>query len=414
MSNSYTPTTNFGAKDSLSASDPNKVVRGSEFTTEFDAIASAFSASAPKASPTFTGTATFEIIDLSDSASVSNHLSVGNTETPTSITATSLDDLIVGDLGSDGGVVVLSSATGDGAYSFLDSASGTPAGRIIYQHSTDEMAFEAGGGSRARVTGTGQVAVCRSADAPQSDDKFYVGTTSGEESATVSGRNASTNAYVRIDTSANRRNAFVWETDGSAAFTMERGDSDDADSSSLYLHPGEPDGGASTAMVMASDGSVTFSQPATIPGVASDSVSISAGNGLTGGGTIAASRTIDVGAGNGISVTADAVAMSGTYTGTFTATEVQATSDGRLKNNIRAIPNAGELLAGIDGKHYEFLPMGGAKQYGVLAQQVREVMPEAVGESLNGTLSVNYNQLVAVLIEAVKGLQKRVVDLEGR
>ena len=60
MSNSYTPTTNFGAKDSLSASDPNKVVRGSEFTIEFDAIASAFSASAPKASPTFTGTVTFE------------------------------------------------------------------------------------------------------------------------------------------------------------------------------------------------------------------------------------------------------------------------------------------------------------------------------------------------------------------
>lgn len=38
-------------------------------------------------------------------------------------------------------------------------------------------------------------------------------------------------------------------------------------------------------------------------------VSITAGNGLTGGGTIAASRTIDVGAGNGITVAADAVAV---------------------------------------------------------------------------------------------------------
>ena len=344
---------------------------------------------------------------------VSDHLSIGNTETPTSITATGLDDLIVGDLGSDGGVVVLSSDVGAGAYSFLDAASGNPAGRILYQHDIDEMSINVGGFSRVRMTGTGQFAVCRSADAPQADDKFYVGTTSDGQSATVSGRNAGTNAYVRIDTSAARRNAIVWETNGSAAFSMERGDSDDADSSSLYLHPGAPDGGVSTAMVMASDGSVTFSQPATIPGVPSTSVEIVAGNGLTGGGTIAASRTIDVGAGNGISVTADAVAMSGTYTGTFTATEVQATSDGRLKSNVRSISNAGELLAGIDGKHYEFLPMGGAKQYGVLAQQVREVMPEAVGESLDGTLSVNYNQLVAVLIEAVKGLQKRVVDLEG-
>ena len=51
MSNSYTPTTNFGAKDSLSASDPNKVVRGSEFTIEFDAIASAFPPLLPKHRP---------------------------------------------------------------------------------------------------------------------------------------------------------------------------------------------------------------------------------------------------------------------------------------------------------------------------------------------------------------------------
>jgi len=40
------------------------------------------------------------------------------------------------------------------------------------------------------------------------------------------------------------------------------------------------------------------------------SVSITAGNGLTGGGTIAASRTLNVGAGNGIAVGADSVSLS--------------------------------------------------------------------------------------------------------
>ncbi len=39
------------------------------------------------------------------------------------------------------------------------------------------------------------------------------------------------------------------------------------------------------------------------------SVSITAGNGLTGGGTIASTRTINVGAGSGISVAADSVAL---------------------------------------------------------------------------------------------------------
>ena len=147
---------------------------------------------------------------------------------------------------------------------------------------------------------------------------------------------------------------------------------------------------------------------------AHSSISVVAGNGLTGGGTIASSRTFNVGAGNGITVSSNSVAMSGSYTGTFTATEVRATSDERLKTNIQPIVGAGAIIGALDGKHYEFLPMGGAVQYGVIAQQVQGVVPEAVGEDPeNGTLSVNYNQLVAVLIEAVKELQARVDTLEG-
>ena len=58
MSITYTITTNFGAKDSLPTGDSNKIVKGSEFTTEFNAIKSAFTLAAPVANPTFTGTAT--------------------------------------------------------------------------------------------------------------------------------------------------------------------------------------------------------------------------------------------------------------------------------------------------------------------------------------------------------------------
>ena len=58
MSITYTITTNFGAKDSLPTGDSNKIVKGSEFTTEFTAIKSAFALAAPVANPTFTGTVT--------------------------------------------------------------------------------------------------------------------------------------------------------------------------------------------------------------------------------------------------------------------------------------------------------------------------------------------------------------------
>ncbi len=57
MSN-YTKTTNFTSKDSLSSGDTNKIIRGSEFDTEFNAIATAVQTKADSASPVLTGTAT--------------------------------------------------------------------------------------------------------------------------------------------------------------------------------------------------------------------------------------------------------------------------------------------------------------------------------------------------------------------
>ena len=58
MSITYTITTNFGAKDSLPTGDSNKIIKGADFTTEFNAIKSAFVLAAPVANPTFTGTVT--------------------------------------------------------------------------------------------------------------------------------------------------------------------------------------------------------------------------------------------------------------------------------------------------------------------------------------------------------------------
>ena len=61
MSN-YTKTTDFEAKDSLPTGDSGKIIRGSEFETEFDAISTAIGTKADTAGPTFTGTLTFETI----------------------------------------------------------------------------------------------------------------------------------------------------------------------------------------------------------------------------------------------------------------------------------------------------------------------------------------------------------------
>lgn len=147
--------------------------------------------------------------------------------------------------------------------------------------------------------------------------------------------------------------------------------------------------------------------------VPSTLVTFTAGDGLTGGGSLAANRTFNIGAGNGISVSANAVAMSGSYSGTFTATEVQATSDARLKENIAAVDGALSMVSRMRATHYLNTRLD-AEQYGVIAQEVREVMPEAVGKSDDGFLSVSYAQITAVLLQAVKELAERVEQLEQR
>ena len=58
MSN-YTKTVDFAAKDSLPSGDSGKIIKGTEFETEFDNIATAIATKSDSAGPTFTGVLTF-------------------------------------------------------------------------------------------------------------------------------------------------------------------------------------------------------------------------------------------------------------------------------------------------------------------------------------------------------------------
>lgn len=68
MSN-YTKLTDFASKDSLSSGDANKIIKGTEFETEFDNIATAIATKADTASPTFTGTVTIPNLTFTGSLS---------------------------------------------------------------------------------------------------------------------------------------------------------------------------------------------------------------------------------------------------------------------------------------------------------------------------------------------------------
>lgn len=65
----YTKTVNFAAKDTLPSGDTGKIIRGSEFETEFDNISTAIATKADLESPTFTGTVTIPTLSA-DTATI--------------------------------------------------------------------------------------------------------------------------------------------------------------------------------------------------------------------------------------------------------------------------------------------------------------------------------------------------------
>lgn len=82
-------------------------------------------------------------------------------------------------------------------------------------------------------------------------------------------------------------------------------------------------------------------------------------------------------------------------------------SDRRLKKNIQPLQSALHSINQLNGYTYNW--KGGDRsdgtQIGVIAQEVKTVLPELVSEDSEGMLSVNYTSLVPVLIEAVKEQQ---------
>jgi hypothetical protein len=90
------------------------------------------------------------------------------------------------------------------------------------------------------------------------------------------------------------------------------------------------------------------------------------------------------------------------------------TSDQRLKDNITPIPNALDKVLSISGNTFDWNEKSGKEgtEAGVIAQEILEVLPEAVTTRDNGYLAVKYDQLVPLLIEAIKELKAEIDELK--
>ena len=98
-------------------------------------------------------------------------------------------------------------------------------------------------------------------------------------------------------------------------------------------------------------------------------------------------------------------------TGVVTATDFDATSDIRLKTNIKPIDDPLAKVVQIEGVSFNWKEDNKAA-LGVIADQVQEIIPELVRG--DDPKTVNYNGFIGLLIEAVKEQQTQIDNLNER
>ncbi|MDA8904042.1 tail fiber domain-containing protein, partial [bacterium] len=124
----------------------------------------------------------------------------------------------------------------------------------------------------------------------------------------------------------------------------------------------------------------------------------------------------DVDTSNGLAGANPSNAFVVNYDGSATLSgDLTINSDSRLKSNIVTLGSTLSRLLLIDGKSYTMKANESISKIGLLAQEVQAAFPELVKTSNNseGTLSVNYQGMIPVLLNAIKEQQAQIDELKA-
>lgn len=103
-------------------------------------------------------------------------------------------------------------------------------------------------------------------------------------------------------------------------------------------------------------------------------------------------------------------------TAELSATNFNSTSDALLKHNVETIRGALDTVRSLRGVRFNWNSTGFAG-VGVIAQEIERYVPEVVVTSEDGGKTVQYGNIVGVLIEAIKEQQQQIdalrIQVEG-
>ena len=80
--------------------------------------------------------------------------------------------------------------------------------------------------------------------------------------------------------------------------------------------------------------------------------------------------------------------------------------------DLKKIENAVDKLKLLSGYTFKRKDLNGIKDTGLLAQDVRSVLPEVVNENDEGILSIEYAKMMGLIVEAIKELNAKIDSIK--
>jgi hypothetical protein len=281
--------------------------------------------------------------------SATGNVGIGNTN-PGSYSAPA-SQLVVGTTSGNNGITIVGGTTGFSNLYLADGTTGNEAyrGYIEYGHSADYMAFGTAASERMRITSAGQIILGDTSIAYTNAQGYNLGIKSASTSQT----------FLSIARSG--------QTLGSQGINIG------LDSGQAYFF-------------------------------VNDNIDTVFRNNAVESLRIFANRNIAIGTttDNGYKLY-----VSGTI---YATGNITANSDLTLKKNLTIIDNPTDKLMQLNGYSYQW-KKDDSHQYGVIAQEVEKILPYAVSTGNDGIKGVSYNQIIPVLIEAVKEQKKELEEL---
>ena len=283
--------------------------------------------------------------------------------------------------------------TNYGSLAFADSnTSGSTAqyaGLIQYYHADNSMQFYTSSTERMRIDSSGNVGIGTSSPAVKLD----VQSSSSGVVARISGPNAyDAESGLQFSVGRAKISGFLNNSGGTPGTSLR-----------FYTMPDS--GSVTERMRIDASGNL-------LVGCTAEASATVSGLSVNNAGYINTSRPTTGTAGHHQFFNPNG--LVGTIQTSGSSTLYNTSSDQRLKENIADADDAGSKIDAIKVRQYDWKADGSHQDYGMVAQELQLVAPEAVSGDAESEemMGVDYSKLVPMLIKEIQSLRNRVAQLE--